>query len=99
MATLSQVTDYIYENITIWNEDDEAFVERFANCVRDNGLGMYVIEFSRGELEFGWMSEANDLNDLLEQEPDYYIDTTPEELEMGILSGEEHVIFNITSVE
>ena len=98
MATLSQVTDYIRENICIWNEEDGVFIEHFENCVRDNGLGMYVIEFGRGDAEFGWMSEANDINDIFNQDPDYYADTTPEELQMGILSGQEQVFFNITSL-
>jgi hypothetical protein len=99
MATLSQVTDYIRENICIWNEEDGVFIEHFENCVRDNGLGMYVIEFNRGDVEFGWMSEANDIYDIFNQDPDYFeSSTTLDELENGILHGEEQVFFNITSI-
>ena len=100
MATFSQVADYIRENITIWTEDDEVFIKNFENCVRQNGTGMYIIEFSRGDMDYDKMSDANDLNDIFEQDPDYFVDTTtPEEFENGILLGEEQVYFNITSLD
>lgn len=99
MATLNQALEYLQNNIVGCDDDGEDFLAHFEMMVRERGTGLYIVEFSRGDLDCGWMSEANYIDDIFAQDPDRYQEfTTPEEYENGIICDEENVIFDIISI-
>lgn len=94
MATLSEFIKYVAA------EDELDLIQEIREEVLGNGAGTYCFECCRGEIQFGWMSESNDIDNIYYNDEEYFEGFTNfEDFKNGFVCGEEVVFVYINSVD